>query len=526
MPAVVIKRGTPTVVWNVPIDLIEYKGAPAPSPGPGPGPSPGPGPGPAPLVATPDAVELIRPGEIIELNLIANDLPTGEVQLASIGTVDAKFGTLTMLSDLTGVQVQIAADIFSTYPPGQSTIEFSFTYQLRRKVDDGSRQTGIVTITVTRPAARDFVLDTNSFYKPASGGIGWSSVLASDDKTYTAFHNGGGFGSPPVNGIGGDGVSLGWARITGLIVNPIVAANLYGGMAPTVVAASAVTLGGKCFGPFERHPLAPINNPNPPPFTPNAGVVTIYAYLGVQGAAFGGNSFFNRFQLHRSRANLALGEVPCTAWTVLNPKIEPVGWNNAFTCPCIVQHGPGDWNRPDGSNYVYTMWMGEKSALTFVNANLLYLTRVPLPDIELSLGEVFAGFDGAGNPLWNSDFDQRRPIYEGPVGWSACLCFVKDRYLIVCNACPTDNANISAAGQTDLTILEGLKPWGPFAKIRTITDWRPPGSTQNDRYAGTFYIPQSGVSTDGRRFTLVYGGGVGGNLRGMNSIKVDLVGGS
>ena len=69
-----------------------------------------------------------------------------------------------------------------------------------------------------------------------------------------------------------------------------------------------------------------------------------------------------------------------------------------------------------------------------------------------------------------------------------------------------NNRASSSSRTTDLEWLESDSPWGPWRRFAIFHDWRPPGSTDEDRYIFFVDIPVKWQSPNGAEFTLVYTG--------------------
>jgi hypothetical protein len=111
----------------------------------------------------------------------------------------------------------------------------------------------------------------------------------------------------------------------------------------------------------------------------------------------------------------------------------------------------------------------------------------------------FAGLDEEGKPRWSGSFEQRKPVFADPGH-----CYRPDvvynpainRYIL----CTATSGSIRWAG-TDakyLGIFDAPTPWGPWTAVKCIDGW---GGKEN-RFQPR--IPGKWISNDGKSFYLLY----------------------
>jgi hypothetical protein len=112
--------------------------------------------------------------------------------------------------------------------------------------------------------------------------------------------------------------------------------------------------------------------------------------------------------------------------------------------------------------------------------------------------ELFAGLDGAGNPLWTQDRKAARPVFTDPrgVGPAVSGIYVKalGRFLLM-----TEH---DLSFRTILGIFEARDPWGPFKTAYYDNLGKGPG-IPDDVFFYNFVPP---TIADGKTFTLAFTG--------------------
>ena len=109
--------------------------------------------------------------------------------------------------------------------------------------------------------------------------------------------------------------------------------------------------------------------------------------------------------------------------------------------------------------------------------------------------QFYAGTDANGEPPWNSDFRQRKPVFQNPA-----RCYRPSvvynpglrRYLLLTMAKSTDRS------RRYLGVFDAPKPWGPWTTVAYIDKWSDPQTRFQP------HIPSKWISADGKSFYLLY----------------------
>jgi hypothetical protein len=297
--------------------------------------------------------------------------------------------------------------------------------------------------------------DTSTKRREAPGSDNWPTTWAADDNLYASWGDGGGFGGTNTDGRS----NLGYARITG-DWNNYVGHNVWGGK----------------------------NAENP---TQHGGYS--YAIIAIDGTLFSWvlpskSATDKRTRLFKSTDN-------ARTWTFMGIYDDDI--DDRFTIRTFVNFGKDNANAMDGYVYINGRIGGDA-----------YLVRVPKNQMGVaSAYEVFSGFVG-GNPTWSTNFNNARATYTGDVHWMHQIAYIKglNKFVMINNTTITDQGGVPPETVSNIEWLEADKPWGPWRRITTLADWRPPGSDANNRYLFFFDIPTKWQSADGKDFTLIYTG--------------------
>jgi hypothetical protein len=311
----------------------------------------------------------------------------------------------------------------------------------------------------------DISFDLGTHRREAPGSDNWACTWADDGHLYTVWGDGGGFG-----GTNSDGrVSLGFGRVEG---DPpsYRGLNLFGGKD----GKRPARLTGKSWT------MLALNE-------------TFYTWINP-GGANGRPDDFGRSRLYRSRDR-------ALSWQDTGQELDAHQHHGAFGTAHILNFGQNYGGARDG--FVYTYWTGEKE-IGFSSSDRIYLTRVPRAQIEdLSRYEYWTGAAS-----WTRDVQKRRPVFENAkaVHWTFNIVFVAPlgNYVLITNL--RENTGQKLDARSDVGFWQADEPWGPWTHVKTFEDWRPPGSTDGNRYTFFYEFPAKWISADGRRFTMVYTG--------------------
>lgn len=303
------------------------------------------------------------------------------------------------------------------------------------------------------PVIAHVTWDFGSMVRHAPGSDLWPVTWAGDDRLYTAWGDGGGFG-----GTNRDGrVSLGVARITGP-PERCIGENVFGGKN----GAAPASFAGKSNG------ILSVN-----------GVL----YLGVveQGK-------WRRWKIGRSTD---YGK----SWTFNSRS----GWDfaepdGAFSDGTFLTFGRDYQGARDEYVYIYSQ---EDRATdpyggTPKTIGMFRVTKDQLTSRQAY--EYFAGLDPAGHPVWTRDITRRRPVFTNPdgVGWGTRVCYNPGlgRYLLT-------SWHTQASGWG---IFDAPEPWGPWTTVAYYDTWL------DSTFKFGFTFTQKWMSGDGQTVWMIFSG--------------------
>jgi hypothetical protein len=285
----------------------------------------------------------------------------------------------------------------------------------------------------------------------APGSDLWPVTWAADDRLYTAWGDGGGFGGTDQDGR----VALGFARLEGP-PERFAGINVNGGKDPEHPAS------------FPRHGktgglLAVVNR--------------LYAWLNAQNGAWPDVD-----------EALIWSDDRAATWQ-RSDWVFPRGKGN-FKPATFLHVGKGYTGVPaglDGHVYFYGQRQGEERET--------YLGRAPahrLPDRRAH--EFLTGFDG-GKPLWSPDVSKICPVFADAnrTGDLVGVVYVPAlrRYLLTC----------FHKGPGQLGVFDGPQPWGPWTTVAYEDRW---GGMGADGEGLTCSFPQKWMSADGLTLWCVF----------------------
>jgi hypothetical protein len=292
----------------------------------------------------------------------------------------------------------------------------------------------------------------------ASGSDNWPITWSANDHQYTAWGDGSGFG-----GTGPAGrVSLGIGRIEGTSA-VYKGYNVWGGKNPEVPAEFE----GKSYG-----------------------IIALGTNLYMWRCGTGGADLLGAQHLYKSIDN-------GRNWVAAGWEFPP---DTSFYCPAPLQFGKGYAGARD--RYVYVYAAEQTSGQWGIHKpGKISLMRAPQDAImSRNSYEFFVGRDAIGNALWSSDINARRPVIEDQNGLRLVSAIYNpglDRYLI--------GYAHTERGGSDMSILDGPTPWGPWTTVMYDYNW---GVRQ---FTGScclliHFAPKWWLD-GGRRFTVVFSGG-------------------
>jgi hypothetical protein len=308
------------------------------------------------------------------------------------------------------------------------------------------------------PVISEVVWDFSSHKQQAPGSDNWPITWADDDRQYTTWGDGGGFG-----GTNSDGrVSLGVARVEGSVTS-YTGFNVWGGKNPEWPA----TFGGKSYGILSV-----------------AGVL----YMWVSPGSDTNN--YNEARLYKSDNHGA-------SWT-------PASWafvqSEGVILPTFLQFGKDYQGARDNFVYIYANRLKISSTLSVQKPGEITLMRVPKTRIMDRVAyEFFAGLDVAGNPTWTTDLAIQRPVFTDPngVGWNTSVSYNLGigRYLLLTEHTSSSRGNLG--------MFDGPTPWGPWTTVTYTSAFGSPIIESN-----TFFwnFANKWLSADGKSFVLVFTG--------------------
>jgi CubicO group peptidase (beta-lactamase class C family) len=181
-------------------------------------------------------------------------------------------------------------------------------------------------------------------------------------------------------------------------------------------------------------------------------------------------------------------------------------------CPTFLNFGKNYEGARD--RYVYVYSNNEESA--YKASDEMILARVAKDRLRQKESyEYFAGHGPDQNPLWSTDYQQRKAVFTNPgkcyrsgITYNAGL----KRYLW-CQIIPVSDRGTAKGPRFKggLAIYEAAEPWGPWKTVYYTMDWdMGPGETAS--------LPTKWMSEDGRSCYLLFSGNDCFSLRAVNFI--------
>ncbi|HLT94300.1 MAG TPA: hypothetical protein VKZ56_07045 [Membranihabitans sp.] len=128
------------------------------------------------------------------------------------------------------------------------------------------------------------------------------------------------------------------------------------------------------------------------------------------------------------------------------------------------------------------------------------LARVPVANItDRSQYTFYAGRDSDNTPIWSSDIQKRKSVFENPegVGWCISVSYnsALDRYFLISEHSETHRGNMG--------IFDAPELWGPWTTVCYQSKWGEGHIPLN-----TFYwnFSNKWLSEDGQTFSLIFTG--------------------
>ncbi|MEW6570094.1 MAG: hypothetical protein AB1390_02795 [Nitrospirota bacterium] len=321
--------------------------------------------------------------------------------------------------------------------------------------------------------------DFDNIVRKAPGSDLWPMTWAVDDKLYTSWGDGVGFGATNyIEQWGSDRVSLGFARIEGSPTD-FKATNVWGGKN----AEHSASFGGKCAG------LLSVDG-------------VLYAWINVQN----GNP---------PDIKLGWSEDYGAHWQLSTWEFSKYG---TFFPSTFLNFGKDYAGARDenvyvyGGKWIYAQGAGEDVFLASVNKNRIK---------DRTAYEFFKGMDASGNPMWASNINERRPVFTDPngVGNSGLAHVVYNpgikRYLLTAgHRSPRSDSVDNEIGR--LGIFDAPEPWGPWTTVAYYENWGGFGKGPALGYA----IPTKWISADGKTIWVAFSST--GELDSLNLVRASL----
>jgi len=314
------------------------------------------------------------------------------------------------------------------------------------------------------PVIASVKFDFATHKRLAPGSDNWPTTWADDDRIYSAWGDGGGFGGSNSKGR----VKLGVARIDGES-DAYRGRNIWGGVNP----ANPVQFEGKSYG-----------------------ILCVDAVLYMWVA--------NQPNPHLRESRIAVSHDHGATW-----RLAPWAFTFAdnLTIPTFLNFGRDYEGSRDSYVYSYCIhptW-GPRNAENRYGFDVhkpgrVYLVRSPKNAI-LQRGEVqfFAGFDDDKRPIWSYEATSKRAVFEDPngVGWNLSVSYNPGlkRYLL----CTEHDA--THAGRFGL--FDAPEPWGPWTTVAYEESW---GADHVEVSSFYWSFPAKWLRSNGREFTLVFTG--------------------
>ena len=329
-------------------------------------------------------------------------------------------------------------------------------------------KTGAAAGPYRRVATVEF--DAASHRRRAPGSDNWPMTWADDDRQYTAWGDGGGFGGTNRRGR----CSLGVARVSGDSPGEAFE-NLNGGADPR---SGRTTWDGNRQRSGKSYGIVSLDD----------GSSTAPLYMWVNHRQF-------------DRATLWKSNDRGLSWTPLPVAIDLR--DNAFHAPSFISMGKAQAAATD--DYVYAVSSGGRRGgrIWVSDVDLLRVPRGAIEDIARY--QTFTGFDSAGRPTWSNDLTRHRPILRetrprhGIAPWVSVGYSPAIGSFFLFNASLRNDTRDKKHRQT-LSIHQAPAPWGPW---RRVGDW-PDFLGLRDTFFYT--LAPKWISADGTGFTLVFTG--------------------
>jgi hypothetical protein len=310
---------------------------------------------------------------------------------------------------------------------------------------------------------KDVTWDSDHVVHAAPGSDLWPMTWASDGNVYTAWGDGGGFGGTNSRGR----VSMGFARLDG-VPPELSTVNVNGGAASDKVPTWGCDDCGKTAGLLSV-----------------SGV--IYAWVNEQNG--------NPPDVRLYWSNDLAATWQRADWSFPDPA-DPQFFPSTF-----LNFGRDYQDARD--DYVYSY--GGKWIWAQGKEDNVYLARAPKTRLSVrGAYEFFAGLDKAGNPTWERDIINRKPVFkdENGVNNSGLVNVVHNsalkRYILISSHRNPGEPTKTGLGR--LGIFDGPSPWGPWTTVAYYDKWLGLG----DSHALAYDIPTKWISADGRAFWMTY----------------------
>ena len=189
-------------------------------------------------------------------------------------------------------------------------------------------------------------------------------------------------------------------------------------------------------------------------------------------------------------SSLAWSEDQASTWTWADWSLPEVGY------PTWLNAGKNYTAAQDEYAYVYS----PDTASAYKTSDHMILARVPTSEIRNETAyRFFAGLDDDGNPLWEAEYQQRKPVFTDPGH-----CYRPEvvfnpgigKYLLL--TATSGSPRWCGTDEKYFGIFESSTPWGPWHTVRQINGW---GSDEN-RFQPR--IPPKWISEEGKVFFLLY----------------------
>jgi len=295
------------------------------------------------------------------------------------------------------------------------------------------------------PVIKSISFDASPVISLAQGSDIWVNTWADDDKLYTSYGDGTGFGS-------GTKLSLGLAVISGI--------------PPTISGANISSSTGQQTGDGPNGKKA-------------SGMLMVNGviYMLVRNADQNGN-----------QCQLAWSADHAKTWTWSSWKIAELGY-----C-AFLNYGKNYSGARDG--YVYAFFSNGPNA--YNETSDVVLARVPKEKItDRASYEFFSG--SISSPAWSAAIGSRKSVLNYPKGinridvtYNAPL----KRYLM------TNRSRAKAGGENQFTIFDAPEPWGPWSLVY----YELQTSTSNLQWGESQHIPSKWISGNGKTIYVIYAG--------------------